>query len=163
MAGFLVPQTVQPTGHIHGDPVERREILLPTKDFIDDTVQMQFRQILSTKNRDTKILFVEALDNENSSNLSEMGVDGATYEFWEVLYSDYKSVIPPFAELLVIGENAAMRLRDNRGKISIKVLEGDNPYDVRACGESFALAHLTVKTLHSEGKPMKAPTRLHFF
>ena len=141
--------------------IERRQLVLPASDFTEPSIRGEFLRSLSQRTDNTGILLIDAVDNLKFGNLSEMGIDDATYGSWRGLYSDYENGIPPFAELLAIGQNAAMRLRDNSGRVSLSVLEGQNPYDVRACGQYFSLAHLAVR--HQANMISTFSDGLHFF
>jgi hypothetical protein len=160
LGGALVAlDPLERAGHDREPTAERQQILLPTARFNEADMEMQFRGILSGKSPEGGTLLVEALDRENSAVLFEMGVNDASYALWETLYSDYKDNIPPVAELLKMGRNAAMRLRDQEGRVWLKVLEGESPYDLHFCGRSFALAHLSINT----GIATNRSPDLHFF
>jgi hypothetical protein len=157
--GLLAQGSSEKVQPLNESLVRQLGIILPTATFDETDMEREFRQILSKEPVDEAILLVEAFDSEKSWNLSEMGVDGESYDGWKVFYDDYKDSIPSAAELLKIRRDVAMRLRDNKGNVSLKVLEGENPYDLPICGQAFALAHMSIARANLPG----FAHTLHFF
>lgn len=127
------------------ESVEWRKFLLPSEEFKTHSVEMRFRRILSAKDPTTKILQVVLMDRPESLSLSEHGYNDISYNLWKLLFGDYQNGIPPFAELLAIGDRAAMRIRDDQGRVLLKVLKGGNPYEITACAQRMSLMHLDIE------------------
>jgi hypothetical protein len=124
--------------------VIRRELILPTSEFNASRMEERFREILAQTPRETRVLKVEAMDRPTSRLLVHKGVIDGHYGHWKLHFKDYAQGIPPFAELLLLDNNAAMRIRDSQGRVSLKVLRGQNPYLVRAGNKEFMLLHLFI-------------------
>lgn len=149
--GLLAPNSSEETQHLNESVVRQHWIILPTATFHETDIEGKFRQILSKEPVDEAILLVEAFDSKNSWNLGAMGVDGAAYETWRAFYEDYEQEIPPAAEMLKIRGDVAMRLRDDKGNVSLKVLEGENPYNLSECRVPLALAHMSIARANLPG------------
>jgi len=89
---------------LHLGSVERRTLLLPTEGFELTKVESQFRELLTTKERETTILQAEMMDRSESVSLRENGYDDISYHLWKLLYENYETRIPPFATVPVTGE-----------------------------------------------------------
>lgn len=143
------------------DSMERRQLILPSENFDQKEMERLFRSILLERKSVTEVLLVEAMDNPQSVSLSASGYTDMTYPMWKTLFSPYEKTIPPFAELLAIGTNAAMRLRDYRGQVSFALLSGQNPYDVPGCGKNLHIAHALIRRAGNPANPAKWSAYLH--
>jgi hypothetical protein len=144
-------------------PVLRGSIVRPTSDFVADRIGMQFQDILWKNGAKASIIDIEAMDNPNSYMLTAMGRDELNYDIWRELFSIYEKHIPPMAELLQIGHNSAMRLRDSQGHVSEIVLRGNNPYVIHACGKDLSLIHLGIYDPKRPPEFTETYTELRFF
>jgi len=138
-------------------------LVKPTSEFHQDQLETLFREILSKAAANTSVIHVEVMDDPESYVLTAMWRDELNYEVWRNMFSDYEKRIPPMAEILAIGKNAAMRIRDEQGNVSTKVLQGSDPYVFHACGEDLSLIHLG---MHEPLRPPnyeKSYVSLHFF
>ena len=127
--------------------------ILTTADFERQELEHRFDKFVAKRDPSIRIINVTLADATSSSILSQVGYREVTYELWRPLYDEYIKTDHPFGELVVLGDNAAMRVRDNRGQQSLKVLHGKNPYVLTACGEQLSLVNLAVsKSLRANGQ-----------
>lgn len=165
LLGFSIQQNVSGADLREG-PVERRQLLIPTGDFGLSEMENRFRQLWAAKDAGVQILQIDAMDRPESISLSENGYNDISYELWQALLEQYKEKIPPYAELLSIGKDVGMRIRDWNGQVFLKVLAGDNPYDLEACGKHLQVGHVSIRQTGAlEKGHISDRTRLyiHFF
>jgi hypothetical protein len=115
-------------------------VIVPQSEFTVPKLKERFDEILLAQSGKARVLIVEAYcDKQAISKSIKYGTD-VNYETWMNWYREYK--IPTTAELLRIGPNAAMRVRDSAGNVASLVLSGSDPYTFQANGVEFHLLHV---------------------
>lgn len=147
----------------HEELIEHRQIVLPTSDFEITQTEKRLQEFLAKRSPTNRLLLVEAMDREKSSALSAIGFTDVTYGLWKLLFSEYEQGIPPFAELIGLNGNVAMRVRDIDGRVTVKVLEGRSPYEISGCGASLSLLHIGITQTKSAANLQESLTNVHFF
>jgi hypothetical protein len=160
----LLPQEKSDTVVLNQESVIFRQLLLlPSSEFEHDRMEKRFREILDHRDPQKRILYVEAMDSPDSCALTNKCVIDGNYSTWQTLFSDYKERIPPFAEMLVIGGNAAMRVRDNQERVLQKVVQGQDPYILHVGNEELKIVHFSAGRSKHWGKREGWFVHLDFF
>jgi hypothetical protein len=166
LAALTLAVAVQSPSQLSGhnrDPVRSQVLTLPSSDFEASKIESRFREYLADSGSENRFLLIQAIDREESRPLTAIGFTDITYGLWKLLFSDYEKQIPPFAELLQINGNAGMRLRDYEGNVTMKVLKGQNPYEITGCGTSLSVLHVSLTVTRNMEKPGRTSPNLHFF
>lgn len=129
----------------HRGTVEWKRLIVPTETLDTEELEKSFRRILNDKQPGVKLLQVEVMDRQESIALSENGYNDISFSLWQSLYKQYEKQMPPFAELLVIGDDAGMKVRSKTGEVSQNVLSAQNPYNIGSCGGHVEIAHVSIQ------------------
>lgn len=69
-------------------------------------------------------------------------VHGHTYEYWRGFYDSQSQLPNEIAEMVAIGKNAVLRMRDASGRVTRRVLAGRDPLLIGLQGTRFEIVHL---------------------
>ncbi len=110
-------------------------------DFKPDTLRQLFSQALKVRGR-FPVVRVEVFASRDEVSSNMKGGTDVTYAWWRRAFDKYRNQLPMSAELIAIGEDACMRVRDKLGQVNSSVLSGVRP-DRLTLGEmQFQLADL---------------------
>jgi len=161
---FAIVSTGQSTARLNRtDEIESYHLVLPATEFDSAKIENRFRELLERKKPSTRLLKVQAMDREKSAELDAIGFTDITYGLWRLLFSDYETEIPPFAELIAFDGGAGMRFRDASGRIVVKVLGGRNPYEMQECGTTLSLLHVGISKSIKSRQRAESTNGVHFF
>lgn len=119
-----------------------QKVVVPDSEFTLDSLKSRFERALQRESARFQVIKLEVFVDKQEALSNRKGATDVSYDSWEFLYRDYETKIPPSAELLMIRNNAAMRVRDQRGGVVSTVLRGKDPYTVWALGKKLALVHM---------------------
>lgn len=119
------------------------KLVIPKVDFTQAKLEARFRKTLSDLDRSVRLLHLEVFIDRREAVSGNIKLrSDVNYDVWKNLYQEYRQKVPPSAELLMINENAAMRIRSRDGKVTTTVLRGTNPFILQIPGAEFHLVYL---------------------
>jgi hypothetical protein len=144
----------------------KRAVVSPTK-FEVQSLEREFRQFLANKDKAIKVAKIEIFTcPESADRGGTKPLLHVSYEFWEFLYSSRRCVHDPAAELLLLGVNSAMRVRDSNDELIYRTLQGENPYVLEVDNKKLELVHLSLYPLgklNGSKKDAREPGLAFFF
>lgn len=66
---------------------------------------------------------------------------GRTYDYWRGIY-DQTPKVNEIAEMIAIGSNAVVRMREASGRVVRRVLSGQDPLQIDVRGEQYEILHI---------------------
>ena len=70
--------------------------------------------------------------------------DHVSYDSWKGLYELAARSSNEIAEMISIGDNAVLRVRESNGKVTSKMLTGTNPLEVMISGDLYQIVYLAL-------------------
>jgi len=120
-----------------------RRIVVNSSDFSVDKLEGKFRSLLADEGSRFRVIKLEVfIDRNEARNGNCKCSTDVTYGLWKELYREYEKGLPASAELLMIDGNAAMRVRGSDGAVTLKLLHGNDPYNVYVDRVGLRLIHM---------------------
>jgi hypothetical protein len=124
-------------------PFLTRVIVVPASEFSVPRLKARFEHFLSAEGESVQTQIVRVYCHEQDKSSAYKYTNEVNYKRWKQWYEDY--IIPPSAELLSIGGNAAMRVRLPDGTVDFLILRGSDPYAFKIGEEEFHLLHIIAR------------------
>lgn len=108
-----------------------RKIAVPANMFNQQYAAQRAREFLA-ENANLRMIRLTIVPDEKPATYSPLGCDHCDpYRFWRMEWDAISPVTFPVAELLSIEGNAILRYRDRSGTVSVTVLKGSDPRQIR--------------------------------
>jgi hypothetical protein len=108
-----------------------RKIALPSATFSQQYATQRVREFLAENTR-RKMIRLTLVPDEKPATYSRFGCSHCDpYRFWRAQWDAISAVTFPVAELMSIEGNAILRYRDRNGAVSMIVLQGSDPREIR--------------------------------
>ncbi len=122
-----------------------RKIAVPVQTFSQSYALQQARQFLA-ENAKPKMIRLTLVPDEKPATYTRFGCDHCNpYGFWRAQWDQISAVTFPIAELMSIEGNAILRYRNESGVVSILVLQGSDPRELRVGGYQGKIIHVAMQ------------------
>jgi hypothetical protein len=109
-----------------------RKIAVPVAEFNHDSATQQARKFLVANTDSKKMIRLTLVPDQKPATYTRFGCDHCDpYRFWRTQWDAISAVAFPIAELMCIEGNAILRYRDRTGAVSVTVLRGSDPREIR--------------------------------
>lgn len=119
-----------------------RKIAVPVTTFSRPYAMQRAREFL-VKNTQFKIIRLTLVPDEDRATYSAFGCDHCPpYQFWRMQWDSITPLNYPVAELLSIDGNAILRFRTKNGAVSVTILQGSDPRQIRLGNYKGKIIHV---------------------
>jgi len=130
--GLRLPSAEIPISDYYRPEMWLRRVVVDRTEFTPDRLERRFRQFLLQGQGAAKLVQLRVFVDREDVLANCQCMTDINYVAWRGQFEEYRNRIAPTAELTIIGHSAVMRIRDLKGRVHIKVLQGNHPLRITA-------------------------------